>query len=129
LELLLVNARHDQAPARPQDTLYVKLRWLWLPPRRALPHVYPLNTLCLFLGNREWHESIPIADTLVPWASEWLLYYELWLATGEWLGGGEHPPPGRHQPACSARQRTPRRLEASAAYLGATGRVWGPGRP
>jgi hypothetical protein len=60
---------------------------------KALPHVYSLNTLCLFLGNREWHESIPIADTLVPWASEWLLFYELWLATGEWLGEGEHPPP------------------------------------
>src|SRR5262245_50222071 len=57
--------------------------------------VYPLNTLCLFLGNREWHQSIPIADTLVPWASEWLLFYELWLATGgQWLGEGEHPPPG-----------------------------------
>jgi hypothetical protein len=54
-----------------------------------------LNTLCLFLGNREWHVSIPIADTLVPWASEWLLFYELWLATGgPWLGEGEHPPPG-----------------------------------
>jgi hypothetical protein len=32
-----------------------------------------------------------IADTLVPWASEWLFDYELWLATGEWYGGGiEH---------------------------------------
>lgn len=62
---------------------------------QGLPHVYPLNTLCLFLGNREWHESIPIADTLVPWTSEWLLFYELWLATGgEWLGEGEHPPQG-----------------------------------
>jgi hypothetical protein len=50
--------------------------------------------LCLFLGNHEWHESIPIADTLVPWASEWLFFYELWLATGEWLGEGEHPRPG-----------------------------------
>ncbi|EKK00114.1 hypothetical protein RBSH_04450 [Rhodopirellula baltica SH28] len=21
----------------------------------------------------------------------WLMYYEFWHATGEWLGGGEHP--------------------------------------
>jgi hypothetical protein len=74
--------------------VYVARPRLQLVDGQALPHVYPLNTLCLFLGNREWHESIPIADTLVPWASEWLLFYELWLATGEWLGGGEHPPPG-----------------------------------
>ena len=33
-ELLLVNARHDQDPAWPQDTLYVKRRRL--PPRRAV---------------------------------------------------------------------------------------------
>jgi hypothetical protein len=74
--------------------VYVARPRLRLVNGRALPHVYSLNILCLFLGNREWHESIPIADTLVPWASEWLLFYELWLATnGEWLGEGEHPPP------------------------------------
>lgn len=75
--------------------VYVARPRLRLVDGQGLPHVYPLNTLCLFLGNREWHESIPIADTLVPWASEWLLFYELWLATGgQWLGEGEHPPPG-----------------------------------
>jgi hypothetical protein len=88
--------------------VYVARPRLRLVDGQALPHVYPLNTLCLFLGNREWHESIPIADTLVPWASEWLLFYELWLATGgEWLGEGEHPPPGsvnRHARRRSGRQ-------------------------
>jgi hypothetical protein len=87
--------------------VYVARPRLRLVDGQALPHVYPLNTLCLFLGNREWHESIPIADTLVPWASEWLLFYELWLATdGEWLGDGEHPPPGpvnRHARRCRGR--------------------------
>ena len=34
-----------------------------------------------------------LATTIVPWCSEWLFYYELWLATGEWLGGGVHPHP------------------------------------
>ena len=75
--------------------VYVIRPRLQLIKRQALPHVYPLNTLCLFLGNREWHSGIPIATTLVPWASEWLFFYELWLATGgQWLGEGEHPPPG-----------------------------------
>ena len=32
-----------------------------------------------------------IAETIIPWASEWLLHYEIWLATGEWQGGGIHP--------------------------------------
>jgi transposase len=39
-ELLLVNARHDQDPARPQDTLYVKLRRQRLPPRRAVGRLH-----------------------------------------------------------------------------------------
>lgn len=27
-----------------------------------------------------------IAETIVPWTALWLLYYELWLETDEWLG-------------------------------------------
>jgi hypothetical protein len=75
--------------------VYVARPRLQLVSGRTLPHVYPLNALCLFFGEREWHGGIPIASTLVPWATEWLFFYELWLATGgEWLGEGEHPPPG-----------------------------------
>jgi hypothetical protein len=33
-----------------------------------------------------------IADTIVPWTSEWLMYYEIWLATSDWYGGGVWPP-------------------------------------
>lgn len=29
--------------------------------------------------------------TIIPWTSEWLFNYEVWLATGEWRGGGMHP--------------------------------------
>ncbi|MGH8092034.1 MAG: hypothetical protein ACREIF_00990 [Chthoniobacterales bacterium] len=36
-----------------------------------------------------------LADTIVPWTSRWLYFYEIWLATGEWMGGGiPHDPPG-----------------------------------
>lgn len=42
--------------------------------------------LCLFdPEGREWSAGDLIADTTVHWASEWLMYYELWHLTGEWL--------------------------------------------
>ena len=47
------------------------------------------------LSNIETGKSYPritklISNTIIPWTIEWLYFYELWLATGEWLGGGEH---------------------------------------
>lgn len=61
----------------------------------ALPeHVYKNEDgrLCLFLPRSgEWNQAKPLADTIVPWASEWLLHYEIWLGTGKWCGGGVHP--------------------------------------
>lgn len=58
----------------------------------AIPHVYPGNKLCLFRPKKkEWTKEKLISKTIVPWISLWLHYYELWHATGEWLGGGEHP--------------------------------------
>lgn len=56
------------------------------------PHLYRDGSLCLFLPNAgEWTESMALAETTIPWASEWLLHYEVWLGTGEWTGGGAHP--------------------------------------
>lgn len=46
--------------------------------------------ICLHLGH-EFNASQLIAECIVPWAVEWLYFYELWLATGEWCGGGKHP--------------------------------------
>ena len=61
---------------------------------KLLPHVFDTEKqqLCLFYGRiGEWNPSMFLSRTIVPWASEWLLYYELWVITGEWLGGGiEH---------------------------------------
>lgn len=43
--------------------------------------------LCLFdPDGNEWSESDLIAETTMLWASEWLLYYELWHLDGRWLG-------------------------------------------
>jgi hypothetical protein len=54
--------------------------------------MYSQKYLCLhFPKNKEWTPRMPIAKTIVPWISDWLFYYESWLVTGEWLGGGiEH---------------------------------------
>ncbi len=61
-------------------------------PGEELPHVYRGDHLCLYYGDEFDDSKDFIAHTIVPWASEWLLHYELWLITGEWYGGGIHPP-------------------------------------
>lgn len=59
-----------------------------------LPHIYPPfddPTLCLFDPVAgEWDASMPIAQTIVPWALDWIACYELWLMTEKWTGGGRH---------------------------------------
>jgi hypothetical protein len=68
----------------------------------SIPHVFSGGTLCLHLED-EWSPSMLIGHTTVPWTSEWLLNYEIWLPTGNWHGGGEWPP-ARH--ADTDRSRT-----------------------
>lgn len=73
------------------------------PPLKArdggrLPHVYSGDNLCLYHPDYdEWSGGRVIAETIVPWISEWLYFYEVWLVTEEWLGGGEHPPSGKNK--------------------------------
>ncbi|MDN3493505.1 hypothetical protein [Winogradskyella bathintestinalis] len=66
------------------------------PNRKKLPHVYDSDKqkLCLYSpSKREWKPNMRIVNTIIPWASEWLYYYELWLPEGQWYGGGhdEYP--------------------------------------
>jgi hypothetical protein len=60
---------------------------------RDLPHVYRNPTrLCLYLpGTSEWQPWMRVDQTIVPWSVLWLWYFEDWLASGEWKGGGVHP--------------------------------------
>jgi hypothetical protein len=63
------------------------------PGEKKLPHVYNTEDQCLCLyyrKGREWNGSMYLAETIIPWTSEWLLHYEFWLATGSWHGGGIH---------------------------------------
>lgn len=60
---------------------------------RKIPHVYknPLR-LCLYLPDSgEWDGTMRIDQTFVPWALVWLYYFEEWLGSNEWKGGGVHP--------------------------------------
>lgn len=57
-----------------------------------IPHVYPLNELCLYYPTyQEFNSTMLIADYIIPWISLWLYHYENWHITGEWKGGGIHP--------------------------------------
>ncbi len=68
-----------------------------------LPHVYTGDRLCLCYPH-EWKSSQVIARTIVPWASEWLLHYEFWVATGEWHGGGHETESDRIHTSAQARE-------------------------
>lgn len=64
--------------------------------RSKLPHVYnsKKQQICLFSpSKKEWNGFNYIVDTIIPWASEWLYYYELWLPEGKWYGGGHNEYP------------------------------------
>lgn len=58
---------------------------------KRLPHTYDTikQRLCLFKPDLyEWTSSMFIANTIIHWAIQWMFYYESWLFTGRWLGGG-----------------------------------------
>ena len=68
-------------------------------PGKVIPHLYRKNSrnkkdnLCLFLpNNKEFSSNSFIGHTIIPWTSHWLFCYEIWILTGEWVGGGVHPP-------------------------------------
>ena len=72
-------------------------------PEEPIPHTYGYATPgseqpCVYYPDgREWNPAKPIAVTVIPWLLCWLMDYEIWLATGEWLGGGM-----AHRPESSA---------------------------
>ena len=96
-----IPKQDDQVMYRLMPVVRVQHPSLVLNPEAAeeapLPHVYPdkenycLSPLCLFdPAAGEWNHSMKIADTTVPWTVRWLACYEIWEATGRWVGGGRH---------------------------------------
>ena len=63
-------------------------------PDEPLPHVYPGSELCLYYDDEFVGTENLIADTIVPWTSEWLYFYENWMTTGVWLGSEAPHLPG-----------------------------------
>lgn len=56
-----------------------------------IPHMYSQESLCLFMPKyNEFKKTDLICDTIIPWTSLWVYYYEIWHTTGTWLGGGVH---------------------------------------
>jgi hypothetical protein len=48
------------------------------PDHPAIPHVYSGNHPCLYLPRAdEWNPGKSIAETIIPWTSLWLYYYEV----------------------------------------------------
>lgn len=85
VEMVYVRDEHPK--------IYVVTKLALYPGEFKLPHVYDTEKqwLCLYRkGAGEWKSNMFLADTVIPWACEWLLHYECWLCTGEWQGGGVH---------------------------------------
>jgi hypothetical protein len=64
---------------------------IWVTKPRILhggaPHMYRDNSLCLFDWREEpWHHRMHLHETIIPWTAEWLVFYEIYLLTGKWLG-------------------------------------------
>jgi len=85
---------------------YLPKVYVLSPPLRSydekikIPHIYENDgpRPCLFLpGNKEWTGNKLIADTIIPWLSLWLFYYEIWLSTGEWFGEGHSSASGKKE--------------------------------
>jgi len=62
---------------------------------QPLQHVYqrthPIKICAWDPKAKDWDASQAIADTVIPYAIQWLCSYELWRVTGEWSAPGRHP--------------------------------------
>ena len=61
---------------------------------KTIPHLYCQKKieLCLYYpSSNGFSTKDPLCKTIVSWTYLWILYYEEWLYSGEWKGGGIHP--------------------------------------
>lgn len=88
------------------------------------PHVYALGhppafpALCLYDPREdEWAPDHFVAETIIPWTVEWLYWFEVWLLTGEWRGGGRHPERRPSTPCQSTEDSNPESAAPQALRL------------
>ena len=89
------------------------------PPLRAAPdttvnHVFERDELCLYYDEFDCRRDL-LADTVLPWISEWLYHHEHSQGDGTWHGGGIHP--GELDPDAprAVRRRAGRRNRSGSA--------------
>jgi hypothetical protein len=69
-------------------------------PEEAIPHTYNYSKpgeerpCCFDPAVPDWNPGMLLAMSVIPWLLAWLVDYEIWTATGMWLGGGRS-----HEPA------------------------------
>lgn len=54
-----------------------------------IPHIYQDGSLCLYYNDcneKEFDINHHSYVSIIPWVSEWLLYYEIWKITNKWVG-------------------------------------------
>jgi len=81
------------------------------PDGRNPPHLYSDGSLCLYYPKYyEWKSTMLIGETIIPWTSLWLFYYEIWLVTGAWFGKGEHPTSNKKRDRTPLKNKTLRAI-------------------
>jgi hypothetical protein len=64
----------------------VKIKDPQIVPSSAI-HMFRNGDLCLYKPTEIlWKSSDNIHEKIVPWIAEWLVFYELYLMCGRWLG-------------------------------------------
>ncbi len=82
------------ASMRPKVILYGNVPGI---DRPDFPHHFKIDRekkkveLCLHMPYEFDGRKQIIGDSIIPWTQEWLYFYEIWLATGNWCGGGHSP--------------------------------------
>jgi len=88
------SVRIEYGRGRPPDVIVENPDLRVVAEGRPISHVYsenPMN-LCLYRpGRGQWAPWMLLDRTIVPWTVVWLYFFEEWLRSGEWRGGGEHP--------------------------------------
>lgn len=68
--------------------------WTVSKSKKSIPHLYDSIKirLCLYYPDyKEWTPTMPLCNTIIAWTYLWLYFYEEWLYTEDWKGGGIHP--------------------------------------
>ncbi|MCL6742283.1 hypothetical protein [Kosakonia sp. R1.Fl] len=100
------EVRIEYTPPETPDCYVLSPNLKELAQDQKIPHIYATpelserTHLCLFLprsrhpeNHAEWRPQLLLSETMIPWASLWLFYFEQWLHTKIWEGSGAHPNP------------------------------------